>query len=310
MQKDALALLLLLGSLLIALFGLIAFVRGSNRRAQLAERGRADSGGGVFRALVEDADRRLRRTKSGQRLAQWLKSSGGELAPVDFLAICVVGGLVLSMLLLLMLPLFFAFVVGYALVIVAARAWFERRRRQRREAFINQLPDVARTLSNGTQAGLSIAGAVQMAARELDEPAAAEMANVVQEMRLGQPLDRALERLQERLPSREVAVLMTTIIIQQRAGGDTVRALQELGGTLEARKDLLREIRTVLSGSVFTSYVVAGIGIGTILLMNVISPGILREMTTSVAGLAALSIAGVLWVIAFFLIRAATRVEV
>jgi tight adherence protein B len=309
MEKDALALLLLLGSLLVALFGLIAFVRGSNRRAQLAARGRADSGGGAFRAMLEDLDRRLRRTKSGQRLAQWLKSSGGELAPVDFLAICIVGGLMMSILLTLMLPRLVALVVGYALVIFAARAWFERRRRQRREAFINQLPDVARTLSNGTQAGLSIAGAVQMAARELDEPAGAEMANVVQEMRLGQPLDRALERLQERLPSREVAVLMTTIIIQQRAGGDTVRALQELGGTLEARKDLLREIRTVLSGSVFTSYVVAGIGIGTILLMNVISPGILREMTTSVAGLAALSIAGVLWAIAFVLIRAATRVE-
>ena len=59
---------------------------------------------------------------------------------------------------------------------------------------------------------------------------------------------------------------MTTIIIQQRAGGDTVRALQELGATLEARKDLIREIRTLLSGSVFTSYVVAGIGVATIVL--------------------------------------------
>ena len=77
---------------------------------------------------------------------------------------------------------------------------------------------------------------------------------------------------------------MTTIIIQQRAGGDTVRALQELGGTLEARKDLIREIRTVLSGSVFTSYVVAGIGIATIVLMNVFTPGVMREMTSSLAG--------------------------
>ena len=72
---------------------------------------------------------------------------------------------------------------------------------------------------------------------------------------------RALERLRERLPSREVAVLMTTIVIQQRAGGDTVRALQELGATLDARKDLLREVTTLMSGSVFTSYVVAGIGV-------------------------------------------------
>ena len=53
---------------------------------------------------------------------------------------------------------------------------------------------------------------------------------------------------------------MTTLIIQQRAGGDTVRALSELGSTLEARKDLLREIRTMLSGAVFTSYLVAMMG--------------------------------------------------
>ena len=53
---------------------------------------------------------------------------------------------------------------------------------------------------------------------------------------------------------------MTTLIIQQRAGGDTVRALSELGQTLEARKDLLREIRTMLSGAVFTSYLVAAHG--------------------------------------------------
>ena len=32
---------------------------------------------------------------------------------------------------------------------------------------------------------------------------------------------------------------MTTLVIQQRAGGDTVRALTELGHALEARKDLI-----------------------------------------------------------------------
>ena len=76
---------------------------------------------------------------------------------------------------------------------------------------------------------------------------------------------------------------MTTLIIQQRAGGDTVRALSELGQTLEARKDLLREIRTMLSGAVFTSYLVAGMGAGTILMINAISPGIMRQLTTTLA---------------------------
>ena len=222
----------------------------------------------------------------------------------------VVGGFVAGVVLTLLTPPIVAFVLGYVFVVAGLRWWVERQRAKRRDAFMDQLPDLARMLSNGTQAGLSIAGAVQMSARELDDPAGAEMAAVVQEMRLGQPLDVALERLQKRLPSREVAVLMSTIIIQQRAGGDTVRALQELGGTLEARKDLIREIRTVLSGSVFTSYIVAGIGIVAIVLMNVLTPGVMREMTSSPAGLLALGVAGVLWAVAFLMIRATTKVDV
>jgi tight adherence protein B len=103
---------------------------------------------------------------------------------------------------------------------------------------------------------------------------------------------------------------MTTLVIQQRAGGDTVRALQELSETLEARKDLRREVRTLLAGTVFTSYLVAGMGVATIFLMNVISPGVLRQMTTSVLGIVAFICAGILWAIAFVLIRSTTRLDV
>lgn len=310
MHKDALALVGLLGVMVLGMIGASLFLSGSNRRAALAARGRDDGGGSPFRALLERFDQRLRGTGSGQRLAQWLRSSGGRMNPVDFVATVLVGGFLASVVLTLLTPKIVAFLLGYAFVVGGLRWWVERQRAKRRDAFMDQLPDLARMLSNGTQAGLSIAGAVQMAARELEDPAAAEMAAVVQEMRLGQPLDRALERLQQRLPSREVAVLMTTIIIQQRAGGDTVRALQELGGTLEARKDLIREIRTVLSGSVFTSYIVAGIGIATIVLMNIFTPGVMREMTSSLPGLLALGIAGSLWAVAFVLIRATTKVDV
>jgi tight adherence protein B len=309
-HKDALALVGLLGVMVLGMIGASLFLSGSNRRAALAARGRDDGGGSPFRALLERFDQRLRGTGSGQRLAQWLRSSGGRMNPVDFVAIVLVGGFLASVVLTLLTPKIVAFLLGYAFVVGGLRWWVERQRAKRRDAFMDQLPDLARMLSNGTQAGLSIAGAVQMAARELEDPAASEMAAVVQEMRLGQPLDRALERLQQRLPSREVAVLMTTIIIQQRAGGDTVRALQELGGTLEARKDLIREIRTVLSGSVFTSYIVAGIGIATIVLMNIFTPGVMREMTSSLPGLLALGIAGSLWAVAFVLIRATTKVDV
>ena len=312
MHKDALALVLLLGVMILGMIGAVLWVGGSNRRAALAARGR----GGARRQRLSRRARALRHDCCGARArasgsSQWLRASGGPLSPVDAVAIVVRRRAAAQLRPDAARAAARRLRSSATCSSCSALRWYvERARNKRRDAFMDQLPDLARMLSNGTQAGLSIAGAVQMAARELDDPAAAEMAAVVQEMRLGQPLDRALERLQERLPSREVAVLMTTIVIQQRAGGDTVRALQELGGTLEARKDLIREIRTVLSGSVFTSYVVAGIGIATIVLMNVFTPGVMREMTSSLPGLLALGVAGTLWAVAFVLIRATTKVDV
>jgi tight adherence protein B len=309
MEKDGAALLLLLFVLVLAMIGTALLVSGSARRAALAERGRGGEDEPVGTRARQAVDARLRRSRHGRRLATWLQAAGSPVAPADFLLLCTAAALVLAVLGAQLMPRGIALVLAVAATAAAARAWVERRRAMRRDEFIAQLPDLARVLANGTSAGLSMAGAVALAARELPEPAAAEMRTVVQELRLGVPLEESLERLRDRLPSREVAVLMTTLIIQQRAGGDTVRALSELGGTLEARKDLLREIRTMLSGAVFTSYLVAAMGAGTIVLINALSPGIMRELTTTLPGIVALVLAGTLYAIAFALIRRITRVE-
>jgi tight adherence protein B len=310
MKQDGAALLLLVFVLVLAMLGVYLYVSGSSRRAALAERGRGGRDDAPMSRARHRFDARLRRTQSGRKLGNWLQGAGSPLSVGDLLLLCIFGTLIATVVVSSFVPTGIAFVFSALLAAGVARAMVERKRGRRRDEFINQLPDVARLLSNGTSAGLSMAGAIELAARELAQPAATEMGIVVQETRLGLPLEASLERLRERLPSREVAVLMTTLIIQQRAGGDTVRALSELGSTLEARKDLIREIRTVLSGSVFTSYVVAGIGIATIVLMNLFTPGVLREMTSSLPGLLALGAAGTLWAIAFVLIRATTKVDV
>jgi tight adherence protein B len=309
MNKDAAALALLAGVIVVAMLGVVMLVSGSRRRAELAALGGGDDPESLTRRLIRRFDVRLRRTATGQRLEMWLQGAGIPISPADFLVLCAGAAVLVYLVGMLFLSRIPAVVIAIGLVYGGARFYGERQRRERRDAFIGQLPDLARVLSNGTAAGLSLAGSVELAAREMNEPAATEMQTVVQELRLGRPLDEALERLRDRLPSREIAVLMTTLIIQQRAGGDTVRALQELSSTLDARKDLLREIKTLLSGSVFTSYVVAAIGVGAILLTNVIAPGVLREMTSTLPGIAALSASAILWGIAFVLIRKTTKVN-
>jgi len=309
MERDGQALLLLVAVLVIALAGIAIYVSGAARRAELASRGGPDDEEGGLRRLMHRLDVRLRRTARGRRLATWLSSAAVPVRPAEFLLGCAGGSLLLYLAGTLFMPRLMALIVGVACAVGAARGWVEKRRARRRDLFVAQLPDVARLLANGASAGLSLPAAIQLAARELDDPAATEMRSVIEELRVGQPVDEALDAMRRRLPSRELGVLMTTLVIQQRAGGDTVRALTELGHALEARKDLMREIKTLLSGAVFTSYLVVGIGVATIVLMNLMTPGVMREMATSLAGVATLIFTGALWAIAFVLIRRTTRVE-
>jgi tight adherence protein B len=80
--------------------------------------------------------------------------------------------------------------------------------------------------------------------------------------------------------------------------------------TLDLRRDLHREVRTLMAGSVFTGWIVALLGIGSIVMLNLISPGVMEKMASRLIGQVALAIAGSLYFLGFVLIRRATRVEV
>jgi tight adherence protein B len=310
MSSATLALLLLLVSGAAGVLGLWQLLAGTSRRAELALRGQAGVVEATGRSAIRALDLRFRRTDSGRRLGAWLAGAGVKLTPIELIGLLIASSLLGWLVLTLLLARGVALVAAIAGSILIARALIERRRQQRSEAFVEQLPEIGRMLANAAAAGLSIPQALTMASRELADPGGLELKRVVDELRVGQSLEDALANLRARLPSREVAVLMTTIAIQQRAGGDTVRALSELATTLDARKDLRREVTTLLSGVVFTSYVVAAIGGGTILLLNVMSPGVTKEMTSSFIGLLGIAIAGILWAIAFVLIRKTTRIDV
>jgi tight adherence protein B len=310
MNSSTYALVLLLASGAVGVVGIWQLLAGTSRRAELAERGQAGVVEATGRSALRALDIRFRRTASGRRLTAWLAGAGVAITAVELIGLLLAASLLGWVVLTFFLARAVALLVAIGGSILIARGLIERRRRERSEAFIEQLPEIGRMLANGAAAGLSIPQALTMASRELAEPGGLELKRVVDELRVGQSLEDALASLRARLPSREVAVLMTTIAIQQRAGGDTVRALSELAATLDARKDLRREVTTLLSGVVFTSYVVAGVGGGTILLLNVMSPGVTKQMTSSFIGLLGITVAGSLWAIAFVLIRRTTRIDV
>jgi tight adherence protein B len=253
-------------------------------------------------------DRALGATRLGRRLERELMLAGVHRSPALVLAAGVAVAAVAAVSLWTLLAPAFG-VLGVSAGVLAVRAYLRRERTRRLEAFIAQLPELARVLANATNAGLSIHTAVGVAAEELDDPSRAELRRVATQIQFGAGLEEALQELDERLPSREIAVLTSTLIVSARSGGSLVNALRDIADTLETRKETRREVRTTLAQSLATGYLVIVMGFGLLLLLNVMAPGTVETMTTSPAGQVALVVSGTLFAAGFLAIRRMTRIE-
>jgi len=304
-----LPLLLTAATLAAAVLGLRLWLKGSADQRTLRQRTALDLVEARADRLSNKLDLRLRRTRPGRWLRQRLDRAGSQTRTVDA-ALVLVALFLGSYLLLNQLISWWVSLLVAGLLSRLALTWFDRKEAQRREAFVAQLPEVARVLSNATSAGLALRSAIALTADEVAEPAASELTFLSDRLGVGASLEDALELFEEHLPSRELSLLTRTLIIQSRAGGQVATALQGISATLEARKDLRREIRTMLSGAVFTSWIVLFIGAGALLMLNLISPGTLDRMTSSFLGQAALFVAAGMYALGFILIRRQTRVDV
>ncbi|MFF7334634.1 type II secretion system F family protein [Streptomyces sp. NPDC090306] len=296
---------------IFAVLGLHAYSTGKAQRQALVDRlsatGQIPMTG--RRRRFPNLDRRLRRTNLGKKLELRLIATGLDVTPGEFFVYMLAVVAALWLIGQATLAPFFGPIAGL-LGIWAALQFLNWQRQRRIEKFINQLPELARILANATQAGLALRTSIGMAAEELEAPAGEELGKVANQLAVGASMDDALGELARRLPSRELVVLVTTLVLSSRAGGQVVGALRNLTETLEERKETRREVRTQLSQVSMTSYAVPVLGVGALFLMNGVKEGALERMTGSPLGQGAVIIAFSLYAIGFVLIRRMSRIDV
>ncbi|MEU7063530.1 type II secretion system F family protein [Streptomyces sp. NPDC046161] len=307
--------LLTLGATLLAcllvVLGVHAYAAGRAQRAALIERlsasGAPEPPG--RRRRFRGVDRRLRRTRLGRRIEVKLATTGLDLTPGEFFVYMLMSVAGVWLVSASLLAPFFGPVAGL-IGLWAGNAFLNWQRTRRTERFINQLPELARILANATQAGLALRTAIGMAAEELEAPAGEELGRVADRLAVGHSIEESLGELTERLPSRELVVLVSTLVLSARAGGALVGSLRNLTVTLEQRKETRREIRTQLSQVTVTAYLVPAIGLGSLLLVDMMMPGALDRMTGALIGQTAVVIALGLFTLGFVLIRRLSKIDV
>ncbi|MFD7322357.1 type II secretion system F family protein [Streptomyces sp. NPDC059875] len=292
--------------------GVHAYASGAAQRAALVARltqTGAPEGTGRRRRRFRGIDRRVRRTAFGRKLELRISATGLDLTPGEFVAYMSLTVVALWITGQSVLSPFFGPICGF-LGVWVAMGFLNWQRQKRIEKFINQLPELSRILANATQAGLALRMALSMAADELEAPAGDELEKVAQQLAVGTSIDDALGELAERLPSRELVVLVTTLVLANKAGGTVVASLRNLTETLEERKETRREVRTQLSQVSMTAYAVPVIGIGSLLLIDNMQPGALDRMTGSGLGQFAVVAAFALYVVGFVVIRRFSKIDV
>ncbi|MFF0764478.1 type II secretion system F family protein [Streptomyces sp. NPDC003631] len=308
----ALGATVLTGTLTVA--GVHMYASGRAQRQTLVDRlsgtatGPARTASGRVRRFT-GVDRRVRRTRLGRTVQLRLSATGLDLTAGEFFTYVTAVVVALWLIAAATLAPFFGPLA--ALIGVWGAAIFLNWQRQKRiEAFINQLPDVARLLANATAAGLALRTALAMAAEELEAPAGEELARVADQLTLGRSVDGALDELAERLPSRELIVLVTTLVLANKAGGSVVNSLRNLTQTLEDRKETRREVRTMLSEVNATAFTVPLLGLGSLVLVNSSNEGALARVTGSPLGQGLVLLALGLYTVGFFVIRRLGKIEV
>ena len=290
----------------LLLWAIWEFVASSQHRRMIAARSALAQAEYDASTPMARLDARLHRTQWGGRLSRRLARSGTDVRLSAFL-VALVGGALLAVVVVWQILAPFFGLLAAAGVAFLFFSYLRRAETKRREEFTGQLPDLARVLGNATAAGLALPTAVAIAADELDGPAGEELGRMTEAMKLGASFEEAVAELRERMPSRELGVLLSTLVVASRSGGSLVTALRNISSTLESRKETRREVQTILSETTSTVWALGFMSVGALFMINAIEPGIMRTMTTTGAGIAVLLVVAALFFIGFLLVNRITR---
>lgn len=208
-----------------------------------------------------------------------------------------------------LLPILAVLVTGsvgkavFALVVVGVGPAFVLRTlvNRRRKRFNAQLPDALTTLAGSLRAGRSVGQAMEALSRELEDPIGRELRKIVAEIRLGRPLQEALDDAADRIESDDFRWAVLAMQIQSEVGGNLAELLDQVAETMRERSRMKGEVKALTAegraSALMLVIMVPALG----LVMWTMNPSYMEPLFTTSAGRVMLGISatmiggGYLW---------------
>lgn len=218
-------------------------------------------------------------TGPGRRVAEKLRVADLSLSPLLFVSLVILIGVLGTALLNILFvgaPAGVILTLGLLGTFFTTKTFLTSRRNHYLNALEAQMPEVTLLISNSLRAGLTVQQAFAEVARQMERPAGVEFQLLTKQLQLGLKLNDALQQMVAQLPSEELRLMLSTIIIQRTAGGNLAEAMAQMSEAATERFKLKDEIRTMTAEVRFNAII--------LVILPVVILGILNRMLDQAVG--------------------------
>lgn len=176
--------------------------------------------------------------------------------------------------------------------------------------FDEQLTEALGTMSNALRAGFSISQAFESVAEADMHPISDEFALLLQQMRVGMRFDDALASLEKRVPSDDLSLVVTSIDIARKTGGNLTEIFDRISETIRGRMRIERKVRSLTAQGRLQGIVVSLMPFLLCVVLTMMKPGLMIPFLTSLTGALCLAIASVMVLVGWLVIRKIVTIKV
>jgi tight adherence protein B len=158
------------------------------------------------------------------------------------------------------------------------------RRRRRLNKFNRVLADAIDMMARSLRAGHSLPAALGVVAEQALEPVRGEFDEVFKKQNLGLPLREAMMQMLDRVPSQDLRVFVTGILVQKDTGGNLAEILDRIVNVIRERVRIQGEIRVHTAQGRMTGWILTALPVVLLVLINVIDAGYSSVLFTTTIG--------------------------
>ena len=203
----------------------------------------------------------------------------------------------------------FALAVG-GIVFILPRTVLRLAANRRRERLEAQVLDLISSLTATTKSGMSLLQSIEEAATRMPPPLSQELSMVLQRVRAGQPLERALAACDERLGIPNLSLVIQSIRVNEERGGRLPELLEKIAKSLREISRVEERVKTETAGIRLSSKLMAAMPPVIGFLLYMASPEHIQMLFTTVLGNLILLTVALLDYLGFAMIRKLGDLEV